>query len=296
MTHLGIDVGGTKVALRTRGAAGTDTDSVFRWPAARTVEADLAALAKGVRTLVDTGPGTVEAVGVAMPATLDAHGRVVTWPSRPFWQGVDLPGELARLIPDTRVSCADDGDLAALAEADAANCADLVYLGVGTGIGGGIVLDGHLVPGIGRGSCEVGHTIVDRSGERCDCGRRGCLQAVASGPATLRRAARLRGEPVEFAALKGGVAAAEPWARTAVDETCAALAAAAVSLAELVRPQQVVVGGGFAAGLDGLVGSVAAHAERLARPGVPAPQVRGARLGGLSSLSGALLLARTSGP
>ncbi|MFI6037203.1 ROK family protein [Streptomyces sp. NPDC051315] len=294
MTHLGMDVGGTKVALRALAPSGEHTETVFRWPEERSVDADLAALAAHTRTLVPAG--AVEAVGVAMPATLDAEGRVVAWPGRPFWRGVDLRAELTGLLPGARVDCADDGDLGALAEADAAGCRDLVYLGVGTGVGGGIVLDGRLVPGLGRGSCEVGHIVVDRSGERCACGRRGCVQAVASGPATLRRAAGLRDTPVEFTELRDAFVAGEEWATAAVDESCAALAAAAVSLTELVHPRRVVVGGGFAAGIPGYVARVAAHTSALARPGAPAPEIHAARLGGLSSLTGALLLARTAEP
>ena len=91
------------------------------------------------------------------------------------------------------------GNVAALAEAHAAGRPDLLYLGVGTGVGGGIVLGGRLLPGPSRGSCEIGHLIVDRSAARCDCGRRGCVQSVASGPAVLRRAARGRGAEVTFA-------------------------------------------------------------------------------------------------
>ncbi|WP_030748223.1 ROK family protein [Streptomyces sp. NRRL S-31] len=294
MTHLGIDVGGTKVALRLRAASGEHTEAVFRWPGERTVEADLAALAAHTRALLGAGHETVEAVGVAMPATLDVRGRVATWPGRPFWRGVRLRDELAALLPGTRVDCADDGDLAALAEADAADCRNLVYLGVGTGIGGGIVLDGRLVPGTGRGSCEVGHVIVDRAGERCDCGRHGCVQAIASGPATLRRAARLRGAPVEFTELRDAFTAGRDWAVAALDESAAALAAAAVSLAELVHPERVVVGGGFAAGIPGQLTAVEAHVSRLARPGTAVPGIHPARLGGLSSLHGALLLARSA--
>lgn len=303
MTFLGMDFGGTKVAFRTEygtegnpaepadGPDGPD-ESVFRWPATRTVGDDLAALAGHTRTVLARQSRPVGSVGVSMPATLGPDGRVLTWPSRPFWQGVDLIAELTALLPDARIRCADDGDLAALAEADRAGCRDVVYLGVGTGVGGGIVLDGQLVPGPGRGSCEVGHIVVDRSGERCDCGRRGCVQAVASGPATLRRAAAGRGAPVEYAGLRDAFAVGESWAVEAIEESCAALAAAAVSLGELVRPQQVVVGGGFAAGIPGFVACLAAHTARLGRPGVPPPPVRAARLGGLSSLHGAVLLAR----
>ncbi|GAA1542971.1 ROK family protein [Streptomyces albidochromogenes] len=296
MSYLGIDVGGTKVALRLEPAgaegAGEKRETVFRWPDAGGVDADMEVLAAAVAALRPAGAGPVAAVGVAVPATLDTEGRVRGWPNRPFWQGLDLRRRLTALLPGAEVRTADDGDLAALAEADAAHCRDLVHFGVGTGIGGGIVLDGRICPGTARGSCEVGHLIVDRAGERCDCGRRGCVQSVASGRAVLRRAGERLGRTVDFAELRTAWLAAEPWAVGTVNDSAEALAAAAVGLTELVHPRLVTVGGGFAAGLPGYVEAVARHAGELARAAGPETRVRPAALGGLSSLDGAVLLAR----
>ncbi|MEV5161639.1 ROK family protein [Streptomyces sp. NPDC053728] len=295
MTYLGIDVGGTKVALQTDGGA-TPRSAVFPWPRTSSVADDLETLTRNVRALLDDTTQPVRAVGVAMPATVGPEGLVTTWPGRPSWTGLDLRAALCCLFPRSSVLWADDGDLAALAEADEADCQDVVYLGVGTGVGGGIVLDGRLCPGTARGSCEVGHVIVDPKGPRCDCGRRGCVQAVASGPATLRRAGRLRGEPVTFAQLADGLRHERDWAVTAIGESCDALAVAIVNLNELVRPALVLIGGGFADGLPGFVDTVAGRAHALARPGHPVAHVRAASLGGLSSLRGAVLLARGTHP
>ncbi|MFE2021939.1 ROK family protein [Streptomyces sp. NPDC059499] len=296
---MGIDVGGTKVALRIEGDGARAVGSVFRWPPVSpsaphrsATERDLASLARHVGLLRAEWGGPVRSVGVAMPATVDGEGRVLTWPGRPHWTGLGLHEELRGLIPGAAVRFADDGDLAALAEAGRAGCRNLVYLGVGTGIGGGVVVDGRTVPGPGRGSCEVGHIVVDRAGPRCDCGRHGCVQALASGPATLRRAATLLGGPVDFDALRNGFAAGAGWAVSAVQESGEALATAAVSLCELTHPERVLIGGGFASGLPGLVTVVTEHTRRLARPGVPPVPVGEAALGGLSSLYGAVSLAR----
>ncbi|MGW2185041.1 ROK family protein [Streptomyces sp. NPDC001719] len=292
--YLGIDVGGTKVALRvtgdTDGAGGGDV--TFRWPAAGDVTADLDLLAARVRGLLGHREDPLAGVGVAMPAICDAAGTVRTWPGRPSWAGLNLTAAFGQLLPGTPVACADDGDLAALAESRAAGCRHLLYVGVGTGIGGGIVHEGRSWPGPGRGSCEVGHVVVDRSGPRCDCGRAGCVQAVASGPATLRRAAERRGRETGFDELASGARLHAPWAEAAVDESAAALATAVTGICELAHPELVLVGGGFATGVPGYVASVAAHVERLTRPGTDPVRVRPAVLGGRSSLHGALLLAR----
>ncbi|WP_091653216.1 ROK family protein [Micromonospora pallida] len=286
---LGVDVGGTKVALRAEATGRPAYERTFAWPAGGDPADDLAALDAEVVAL-RAAWGPVGAVGVAMPAITDPDGRVLTWPGRPSWTGLDLAGALRRLFPDSPTAYADDGDLAALAEARHAGHDDLVYLGVGTGVGGGIVLAGRPVPA--GASAEVGHMVVDLHGERCDCGRTGCLQAVAAGPATLRRAARERGGEVTFDQLRDGLRDQRPWAVDAVHASCAALAAAVVSLGELLAVPVAVVGGGFADGLPGFVPLVADLARHAGRPGRPAPTVRAAALGGLSSLHGALWLAR----
>lgn len=290
--YLGVDVGGTKVALRVEGAGGAVDESSFAWPPASDPALDLALLAYHVATVRATWTEPIVAVGIAMPATVDSEGCVVTWPGRPSWRGLDLATALADLFPGARVRWADDGDLAAVAEAGAAGCADLVYLGVGTGIGGGIVLGGRSVPGSNRGSSEIGHVIVDRSGARCDCGRQGCVQAIASGPATLRRAGAARGAEVTFAEFVRGVSDSRLWAVSALEESCVALATTVVNLTELLRPELVVVGGGFAAAVPDLIDRVNSHAEGLARAGHPPAPVRRAAFGGLSSLYGAVRLAR----
>jgi len=292
ISYLGIDIGGTKVALRATGEHPRTYDTAFRWPQPGGLAEDLEALAKGVDAVNDHWNMPIDAVGIAVPATMDSSGRVITWPGRPGWTGLDLRGTLHGLFPGALIRWADDGDLAALAEAREAGCENLVYAGVGTGVGGGIVLHGRLCPGTARGSCEVGHMVVDPNGPLCDCGRRGCVQASASGPATLRRAAALRGGPVDFAELREALEERLPWAVTAVDESCATLATALTSLSEVVHPELAVVGGGFAAGLPGFVEEVARRTEALARPGRPAVPVRRATLGGLSSLRGAVLLAQ----
>lgn len=290
--HLGVDIGGTKVAFRVEAGATCVEESSFPWGPRGSAARDLAQLGEHLSALRSRLPAPLRAVGVAMPGTVGADGRVTAWPSRPEWNGLDLAGSLRALFPSAAVAWADDGDLGALAEARASDCEDLLYLGVGTGVGGGLVLRGDLCPGLGRGSFEIGHVIVDLDGERCVCGRRGCLQALASGPATLRRAARLRGAPTPFEDLRGALSDGEPWAVAAVRESSRALAAAVCGVQELVHPRLVLLGGGFAAGLPELVGMVAGHLAEVARPGLPPPPVRPAALGGLSSLRGAVALAR----
>ena len=288
---LGVDIGGTKVAFRAEDTDGEARQSSFTWAPGADLAKDIDRLRAHVEGLELDG-GRIAGVGVAMPATLDDRGRVVAWPNRPAWVGTDFRALLTGLFPAAEIHCADDGDLAAVAEARHAGLDDVLYLGVGTGIGGGLVLGGRAHPGLGRGSCELGHVVIDRSGPRCGCGRRGCVQALASGPAILRHAAGGRGRPVSFQELREGVLNRTPWAVAAVEHGCAALAVAVTGVAELVQPELVIVGGGFAAGLPGFVDVIEAHLTCLSRPGRPIPPLRLATLGGDSSLHGAVLAAR----
>lgn len=295
--YLGIDVGGTKVALAAaRGpqdaVGGVPLRVTGRWPGPPAgVDRDLAVLRALVADLRAATRRPFTRVGVAVAATLDAAGRVVAWPTRPSWIGLDLLGELRALVGECAAVWADDGALAAVAEARAADVTDLVYVGVGTGVGGGIIAGGRPVPGLSRGSCELGHLIVNRGGRLCDCGRRGCLQAEASGPATLRRAAVARGRPVVFDELRAGYASGEAWARSAVEHGCAALAAALAGMGELSSPAAHVIGGGFGTGIPGFVDEIARQAAALSRPGHPVAPVFPARCGEESSLRGALIAA-----
>src|SRR5690348_3121293 len=113
--YLGIDIGGTKVALRAEDDRGDEDDR----GAVRT-----GALA----TLV--GDGGFDAIGVAVPAAMDPAGRVTAWPNRPGWIGLDLGGALRSLVPGAEVAWGDDGGLGAFAEAAASGSDNVLYLGV----------------------------------------------------------------------------------------------------------------------------------------------------------------------
>lgn len=288
---LGIDLGGTKAAIRAETHEGEIHEHVFRWRG-RGLDSDLAQLSAEVSLLKQQVSGGFTAAGIALPASVGPDGLVTAWPNRPEWIGLDVRRTFRSLIGDTPVMWANDGDLGALAEAKAIGCDDLLYVGVGTGVGGGLIADGVLVPGLGRGAFEIGHLITDADGPLCQCGRRGCLQATASGPPTLARAARLRGASVMYEELQEGFLADAEWAVQSVERSCHRLAVAITSIRELLHPSLVVVGGGFAAGLPGFADTVSHHIAALTRPGVPAPVVKQSLIRGLSTLHGAIVLAQ----
>lgn len=291
MEFLGIDFGGTKVAFLLAGPHGFRHEETLRWPDGNDPPAGLAAISRVLRHLF-AGRSRAIAVGIAIPALLDQSGRVVNWPTRPGWRGVDLRGYFGRELPGAVVRFADDGDLAAVSEARQAAGRDLLYVGVGTGVGGGLVLGGRLLRGHNGAVAEIGHAIVNAGGPTCQCGRDGCLQAIASGPATLRRAAAGSAAFRDASSLGDALAEGEPGPAWAVHETAQALASVIVTVDELVHPELVRLGGGFANALPELCDEVGSEVRALERPGHPGPEIELAAYGADSSLEGALLLAR----
>ena len=105
----------------------------------------------------------------------------------PGWRGKSPVQDLTQIFK-LRVALENDGDAAALAEAGwgaGRNCSRLIYVTVGTGIGGGIILDGQLYRGVDGAHPEVGHQVLDPAGPECSCGFRGCWESLASGPAMV---------------------------------------------------------------------------------------------------------------
>src|SRR5699024_12447564 len=126
------------------------------------------------------------------PTPFAAACPVSARPTRPAGVGSSFPVPLTHLSPGVPATHEDDGNAAARAEAAAAGASHLVYLGIGTGLAGGIVADGQVVAGACGGAGEVGHLPVagSASDPPCSCGQVGCLQATVSGKVIGERVAR----------------------------------------------------------------------------------------------------------
>ncbi|MFI6287513.1 ROK family protein [Streptomyces sp. NPDC051018] len=284
---LAVDIGGTKAAVRARrtgaGVVGGSVDSgVVRveWAPDAAPDDDLGQLAAAAdRALRTVGAARPRTTVVALPATLDAHGRISRWPGRPSWRGRPLPAQLAHHWGDS-LAVHDDALLAGYAEALARPRTEgLLYLGLGTGVGGAWLPPrnaGAPVPRLDElMPCEAGHLVVrPDDGRPCDCGRRGCLQAYASGPA-LHRATTADGRTAALAA--------------AAD----ACALAVAGIGELLPFAAVVLGGGLGAAPVGLAAALTARLRHRIRHGSTLPEVTPAVHGAGASLQGALLLAES---
>jgi len=209
-----------------------------------------AAVGVGVPGLVDRRPGTVRhAVNLGLddtPVALAAH-----------------LGALAR----APVVVDNDVNLAAVGAAVALGChGDLAYLSVGTGLAAGLLLDGRIRRGAHGAAGEIGHLPIDPHGPVCECGQRGCLEALASGTAIAARWPTADGERTATSALLAAADGGDPAAIAVLDEVAGHLAGAVALLAQTVDPEVVVLGGGVADAGPGLLAAVQrALRERAAR-------------------------------
>ena len=290
-SYLAVDIGATKLAVRTA-RDGAPHDEVVSWPIPGSADADLDVLRTAVAAARGRLGGVIDGAAAACAATLDADGTVVAWPNRPSWLRLGLLDALSSAA-GVRVAAADDGSLAALAEADAVACPDLLYVGIGTGVGGGVVSGGRLLLGAAGRAGEIGHLPTDPDGPACRCGRRGCLQAVVCAAALAEQAGRLRGAATTPEEMAAAAAASDKWALRTLWDAAGHLAVAMLAAVEMLDPARVHLGGGLGSALGALPGMLTERLGELRRPGHPMPSIHAARLGADAPLVGAMLLARS---
>lgn len=242
---VGIDVGGTKIAFAAGEANGTLLATEQR-PSRLSGDGaiDVAAMAEDVRGLLakaGIAPGQVEAIGVAVPSPLDIErGVVLAPPNLPGWHEVPVRDLLADAF-GVPVFVENDANAAALAEwhfGAARGFEHVAYLTMSTGVGGGLILGGHLHRGVFASAGEIGHMPIEWDGAPCACGRRGCFEAYVGGAAWARHLRAVTPATSRVAALANG--AQQVTARHLV---AAAREGDAFALAELARWNDYVARG-----------------------------------------------------
>jgi glucokinase len=241
---VGADIGGTKLCSVL---VGDDHRVAYRswaehWVGALGELVDyLVTAVEDCREVASGSGGEVVAVGVAVAGWLSQDREQLIWGANLGARDRDLGGELRQRL-GLPVAIENDGNASALAEARSANESHcVVVLTLGTGVGGGIVIDGQLLLGAAGLAAELGHLSVGKGGPPCVCGGRGCLELFASGPA-IARAAQVATSAEVVAAAEAGDANAQRVLRAAG----AAIGRAVVLLVPVVDPDLVLISGRLA--------------------------------------------------
>ncbi len=313
MTYVGLDVGGTNLKGARVSGEGAVLASLHEPIVRDSGERLLDQLERAVARLVEGQADAV--VGVGVPAIVDHGARrmraVPNLPSLAAFANRDLGGILERRLGRS-VVIENDAKAAGLAEAwkgGGRGVPSLLYLALGTGVGGALILDGRLWAGKSGYAGEVGHLGVEPEGEPCGCGSRGCLETIAGSFGWMRRAeAAVRRHPtsllarrtLEPATIVDAARAGDATALEVVDGVARALGQAMGGLLNALNLDRVVIGGGVAAAGEFLLDRVVRETQarswpqtfadcsfRLAELGADAGVVGAARVAMLASAGGA---------
>lgn len=286
---IAVDVGGTKILAGVLARDGSVTARIERPTPGSSEEAVLEGL-YGVIDELDVGAAA--AIGVGVPGNLDRRTGVVLRATNLPLDDLDLAGVLGARF-GRPVAVENDGNAAALAEwrlGAGREVHDLVMLTLGTGVGGGIVVDDRLY----RGWAELGHVVVELDGPPCQgsCHGRGHLEGVASGHAADRVARAVFGPDADAHTLVARARDGDPGAVEAIERMGRMLGAAVGSLINVFDPELVVVGGGFGAAAGDLLLEPAREVARreAIQPADARVRIVPAELGAAAGLVGAGLV------
>jgi len=271
---VGVDVGGTKVAAGLVSSAGEITHQTRVPMVAADAVAGLAAVTAAIDLVCAAASpnpewrGLISGIGICAPGPLDPRtGIVINPPNLPGWRNFPL-ADLVSKAYGLPVRVDNDGNAAALAEAlwgAGRGYRNVFCATIGTGIGTGIVFDGCIYHGRTGAAAEGGHITIDYRGPRCACGKLGCIEALASGPAIARRAsdeiaAGRRSAILEYAGghldritseiVGRAYVAGDLLAKELLEQTATFLTVWLGNIVDLIEPDVMIVGGGVASMLQ----------------------------------------------
>lgn len=259
---VGVDLGGSKINAILADSCGNILRQELKDTLAQ--EGPDEVITRVIECIKQVASGAdIASIGIGAAGACDVATGVITLsPNLPGWHNIPLKDILQREF-DLPVYLENDATVAALGEhyfGGAVDIANLVYLCVGTGIGGGIMIDGQLYHGASGSAGEIGHMTIDINGPRCSCGNIGCWETFASGTALAREAVKqikagaqtsilnfADGELQKVSAQRVFLAAQEgdPLANELISQTAYYLGVGLVNIVNIFNPQLILIGGGL---------------------------------------------------
>jgi glucokinase len=265
---IGVDVGGTKVAAGIVDAQGkilaqTRASMNCRGSAQDGLASVLSTI-DGLFAKYAVSRKKIHCIGICAPGPLDPRtGVIINPPNVPCWRDFPLADEVSK-HHSAQVKVDNDANAGGLAEylwGAGRGHRNVFFATIGTGIGTGIVLDGKIFHGRTGSAAEGGHVSIDLNGPVCNCGKKGCIEVLASGTAIARRAQEKLAESPQGGAqlleLAGGdagsirsemigkaAAAGDPFSQEILDQTLEYLAVWLGNVVDLLEPEVIILGGG----------------------------------------------------
>lgn len=312
--YIGIDLGGTNIAAGLVGEDGTLFTRLSvptrSGRSAGEIVQDMADLAKKAAQEGNVSWDEIEAVGLGVPGTANKETGMVEYANNLGFYDEPLVSMMEKALPGKNIRFDNDANAAAWGEFTAGSgkgTNSMLAVTLGTGVGGGIILDGKLYEGINYAAGEFGHFTIDRNGIPCNCGRKGCFEAYASATALISqtKAAMLENPQsvlwelcggeirnVEGKTLFDGVRRQDETALFVFDRYIEYLAAGLVDLINIFQPELICIGGGISKAGDLLLDPLnrIIDQEDYARTSKRRTRITAARLDNDAGLIGAALL------
>ncbi len=316
MYRVGVDLGGTNIAV----GVVTEQGELIKKVSAPTgatrpseeIVADIAMLCRKVCDEAGVAFEEIGGVGIASPGSIDSENGVVLYSNNIPMRKFPIAAMLCeKLGGNVKVSVANDADAAAWGEAVAGaakGTSNSIMVTLGTGVGGGIVINNKLYSGFNGAGGELGHTVIELDGAQCSCGRRGCWEAYSSATALIRMTrekleeCRATGRPTimtDKPKISGRTAcdamrAGDEPAKEVYDKYIKYLACGITNMINIFQPEVISLGGGVSGEgqslIDSLLPIVRAEQYGGTQTGIPLTDIRIAKLGNDAGIIGAALL------
>lgn len=283
MMYIGVDLGGTGIKV---GLVNEKGDITYKASCPTRANEDYTVIAKDMADLINkvlTDTNTkiedVKSIGIGSPGSIDDKNGVILYANNLNLHNAPFADELKKYF-NVPVYISNDANCAALGEFFALNddsVTDLVAITLGTGVGGGIIIDKKIFSGVNGVGGELGHTVICVNGEDCSCGRKGCWEAYASATALIRDTERAAKEYPDSLVAKmvkenGGKGsgktsfdakrAGDEVGKMLVDNYVQYVAEGIVNIINSLRPHAVVIGGGISKEGDNLLIPVKEYVDK----------------------------------
>lgn len=311
MKYIGVDLGGTNIVVGLVDEDGKIIKSLNRpTEKERGVEPifdDIFDMCNELIKEFNLDKTNLKGVGIGTPGMIDSKNGVIVYSNNIKVDNFNIR-EYAKGKLDYEISVANDADSAALGEVAAGSakgCSNAIVVTLGTGVGGGIIIDGKIFSGFYPGGAEIGHIIIEKDGRPCSCGNHGCFEAYSSASALILAAKKKAEEnkdsllyklvegdvekmnaKIPFDAAQSGDKAGSE----VIEEYLDYLAVGIANLINIFKPEAILLGGGVSKQEENLTVPLTERVKKLAYGGDMPTVIKIASLGNDAGLIGAAML------